>query len=268
MSSESPKEGNERLEHVFLTAKQKREPHTHAAQIVQIEDLSPTVKSYTLKMYGGGRKNFAAGQWVDFFIPGLDMVGGFSICGPPSRLENESLIDLAVKYSEWPPANWLHTSAKVGSEVSVQVGGDFYYPNPVTNAKPGHEVLLVAGGVGINPLASIFLHISDVHRQGVSTCEKVHLMFSARTKEEHLFKADLDRTVNTFPATFSVHYIATSESDRRIDRDSLKAALSSFESPNNVVCFVCGPPTLVKEVDKHLQSLQVPKNNICYELWW
>ena len=31
------------------------------------------------------------------------MIGGFSMCGPPSRLERESLLDLAVKFSKWPP---------------------------------------------------------------------------------------------------------------------------------------------------------------------
>ena len=90
------------------------------------------------------------------------MVGGFSMCTPPSRLEKQSILDLAVKYSEWPPANWLHTKAQEGNKVKARIGGDFFYPNSITESFNGHDVLLIAGGVGINPLASIFFHINDL----------------------------------------------------------------------------------------------------------
>ena len=65
---------------------------------------------------------FRAGQWVDFFIPGVEKVGGFSMWSPPSKLENESKLELAIKASTWPPANWVHTQAKIGSKLSVKIG--------------------------------------------------------------------------------------------------------------------------------------------------
>ena len=104
---------------------------------------------------------------MDFFIPDseVDMIGGFSMCGPPSRLERDSLLDLAVKFSTWPPAYWLHTKAKEGDAVNVRIGGDFFYPSPFTDAIDGHDILLIAGGVGINPLASIFFHIQNLKRK-------------------------------------------------------------------------------------------------------
>ena len=102
--------------------------------------------------------------WVFFIliVPISDMVGGFSMWGPPSTLENDSMLDLAVKYSNWPPANWLHTQAKEGDIVSVRIGGEFSYPNYATTKLDDHNVVLIAGGVGINPLASIFFHIKDL----------------------------------------------------------------------------------------------------------
>lgn len=36
------------------------------------------------------------------------MVGGFSICSSPQRLERERIIELAVKYTNHPPAVWVH----------------------------------------------------------------------------------------------------------------------------------------------------------------
>ena len=83
---------------------------------------------------------FKAGQWVDFFIPNVEMIGGFSMCSAPSDLENEKSLCLAVKYSEWPPANWLHTIAKEDDCVSIRFGGDFHYPDKDTSLVKDHEV--------------------------------------------------------------------------------------------------------------------------------
>jgi hypothetical protein len=66
--------------------------------------------------------HFRAGQWVDFFIPGLAKVGGFSMWSPPVKLEEDSELELAIKRSTWPPAHWVHTKAEVGSELSVKIG--------------------------------------------------------------------------------------------------------------------------------------------------
>ena len=91
------------------------------------------------------------------------MVGGFSMCSAPQELETERTFDLAIKYSEWPPANWLHTKAKEGDTVGIRFGGDFHYPDRTTDSLKDHDVLLIAGGVGVNPLVSIFFHINDLY---------------------------------------------------------------------------------------------------------
>ena len=83
---------------------------------------------------------FKAGQWVDFFIPNVEMIGGFSMCSPPSDLEDEKSLSLAVKYSEWPPANWLHKIAKEDDCVSIRFGGDFHYPDKDTDLVKDHNV--------------------------------------------------------------------------------------------------------------------------------
>ena len=66
--------------------------------------------------------SFLAGQWVDFFIPGVEQVGGYSMCSAPSDLEEGRRMDLAVKASTWAPAAWMHNKAKVGDVVQMRVG--------------------------------------------------------------------------------------------------------------------------------------------------
>ena len=49
-----------------------------------------------------------AGQWVDMLIPGVETVGGFSICNSPENFKETQQIQLAVKFSMHPPAHWIH----------------------------------------------------------------------------------------------------------------------------------------------------------------
>ena len=58
--------------------------------------------------------------------------------------------------------NTLPRNLGNGNKVESKIGGHFFYPNSITESFNGHDVLLIAGGVGINPLASIFFHINDL----------------------------------------------------------------------------------------------------------
>merc|ERR1719295_1235060 len=78
--------------HLERTAGPFRAPGA-AAEVIEVSTLSPTVKKLVLRPEPG--VSFAAGQWVDFFIPGLERVGGFSMSSSPSRLEEEGTMSLA-----------------------------------------------------------------------------------------------------------------------------------------------------------------------------
>ena len=60
-----------------------------------IDLLPATNATGTSKDTGGHRFRFRPGQWVDFFIPTVQIVGGYSICSPPGQLPE---LELCVKY--------------------------------------------------------------------------------------------------------------------------------------------------------------------------
>lgn len=70
----------------------------------------------------------------------------------PTNYSQTNKLGLAIQYSVHPPTHWLHTSCAVGSRLKIKVGGDFYYE--ATPPKLS-DLLLIAGGIGINPLYSI-----------------------------------------------------------------------------------------------------------------
>lgn len=42
------------------------------------------------------------------FIPGEQVVGGFSMCSSPNHLTKTGELSLCVKKSDHPPAEWVH----------------------------------------------------------------------------------------------------------------------------------------------------------------
>lgn len=85
----------------------------------------------------------------------------------------------------------------VGSQVAMRVGGDFFFdPSP---SDPAVDLLLVAGGVGINPLYSVLLHTTDLMHLNRSSGGRdynigsVHLSYSAKNTQELLFKVRLKK---------------------------------------------------------------------------
>lgn len=102
-----------KTDHLERTASVLRREVIAAAKVCEITHESPSVKSLRL-LVADKDFSFKAGQWVDFFIPGVAVVGGFSVCSSPRRLERERIIELAVKHTNHPPAVWVHS--KISTE--------------------------------------------------------------------------------------------------------------------------------------------------------
>ncbi|XP_075349227.1 oxidoreductase NAD-binding domain-containing protein 1 isoform X4 [Mycteria americana] len=215
---------------------------------------------------------------VDFFIPGVSVVGGFSICSSPGLLEREGILELAVKHTVHPPAYWIHTECTLGSEVALRVGGDFFF-DPQPGDSPV-KLVLIAGGVGINPLFSILLHIADLHgyQEGKGKGYKmgtVKLYYSAKNTSELLFKENILGLMNAFPGKITCRFHVTQQTSQickelqphvkegRISEKDLEKHASK-----DTLWYICGPPPMIESISKLLSNIGVPRNCVFFEKWW
>ncbi|CAB4057136.1 unnamed protein product [Lepeophtheirus salmonis] len=173
--------------HMEITAHNKRHSEMRPVRITGIEQLSPTVKGFTMELIERSTKHpygsFLPGQWMDLYIPKIEQTGGYSMCSKPSKFEQHGVLDLAIKYSTWAPALWMHTQAQVNDELQLRFGGDYHYPNVKIESNVQHRLVLLAGGIGINPLASIYFDVFEKNLPNVST----HLLYSAQNERRTHF---------------------------------------------------------------------------------
>ncbi|XP_076328064.1 oxidoreductase NAD-binding domain-containing protein 1-like isoform X2 [Tachypleus tridentatus] len=267
-----------RVEHLTLTAKQFRQMRIFKASVQKIENSSPSVRKILVRIEEPGFE-YKAGQWVDFFIPGIEQVAGYSMTSAPSMVQEAGLMELAIRYSDYPPTRWIHKECEPGKEISVRVGGDFFYDPQPDNIEAKCDILLIGGGVGINPVASITQHYcylkSESSTDPVIQPGKLKLFYSARTEKELIYR-DLFRHLQSTHSTISCYFFVTRERDKshispdtkggRITKTHLKSALEDLSS--NVVCYVCGPSPMIDDIALQLEELGIKKNRIKYEKWW
>jgi len=82
---------------------------------------------------------------------------------------------LAVKRSAHPPAAWRHSEAAMHG---ASAGGKFHW-DPELNGPGTEHLLLVAGGIGINPLYSIPQAVSATPAHELPELRHITLLYSA-----------------------------------------------------------------------------------------
>ena len=136
------------------------------AKIIDIKQATKAVKLIRFALQPPGQFKFKAGQWVDCFTPASEQAGGFTVVYKPAEgLEGE--FSLAVQEADRnPPAKWLWRPAAelVGKQtVDVRVGGQFTFPPVNFRRLSGkiQSIVIICGGIGVNPMISILGAIRD-----------------------------------------------------------------------------------------------------------
>jgi ferredoxin-NADP reductase len=161
---------------------------------------------------------------------------------------------------ENPVTYFLHKGAEVGTVVQVEGGqGDFYYRRGM-----GDSLVLVAGGIGITPLMSIVRYIDEAEPD-VSAA----LVYSASTPPELIFREELNEVARS-NENIRCLFTVTRPGDEpwsgrvgRVDETMLREAGVDAGS----LCYVSGPPSMIRDVVTLLRALGVPDPQIKYE-WW
>ncbi|XP_012877558.1 PREDICTED: oxidoreductase NAD-binding domain-containing protein 1 [Dipodomys ordii] len=245
-----------KTDHLERTASVIRQEVVAAAKVCGAANESPSVKSLHL-LVADQDFSFKAGQCG---------VYGNGSC---SALKRKTTTRVGVM---------LPIPCTLDSEVEVRVGGDFFF-DPQPEDAP-RNLVLIAGGVGINPLLSILRHAADLHREWANKgcgyeIGTVKLFYSAKNTSELLFKKNILDLVNEFPEKIACSLHVTKQTTQisadlkpyitegRITEKEIRDHISE-----ETLFYICGPPPMTDFFSKQLENNHVPKEHICFEKWW
>lgn len=237
----------------------------YTARLAEIIEETPTVKRLLLDVPDQGF-SYKPGQWIDFYvrIDGVQNVAGFSLTSSPEA--HDGRIELAVKHSPHPVTNWLHRTARVGDSFEISTGmGPVFYDRRI-----GDEIVLIAGGIGITPLMSMFRTVRDHWREARAT-----VLYSDNDPQEFAYGAEI-RAACAADQRLRAHFTLTGPVAEvpdwvphrgRIDRAWLQGLLAQGQLPELAHYFLCGPQPMLGAVGAELRELGVPRACIHYEEW-
>ena len=122
----------------------------------------------------------------------------------------------------------------------------------------GEDFVFIAGGIGITPFISMLRYMRDKALR-----KPVLLLWANKTEAEILFRQELETLAATWPSLKVVHVLSRQNSwpgERgHIDGKKLRKYIGDFEIPH---FFICGPPPMMKDVERTLRSFGVPGKRI------
>lgn len=226
--------------------------HPWQARITSIIDLTPKEKLFELRLIDPVvRKAFAfqSGQFVEVSVFGVGEAP-ISISSAPSK---QGFIELCVRESG-DVTGALHRK-RCGDIVGLR--GPFGRGFPFAKMK-GHDILLVAGGLGIAPLKSLINHIHDERYD----FGKVTILYGAHTPAEILFRHQFDmwKHREDFELMMTVDI-----PDEGWDGD-VGLVTKLFDTidvdPDKTYGSICGPPVMYKFVIEEMRKKHMDVDRI------
>lgn len=227
------------------------------ARIVRILKMVDNNYLFTLRLVNEHEArafSHRPGQFIMLSVPGCGEVP-ISISSSPSR---PGAIELCVR-RVGRVTNALY---RLNANDMVGIRGPYGNGFPMHDLT-GHDLLLVAGGLGMAPLRSLLWYAMDNRDR----FDNVILMYGAKTPGDMLFREEFlslaDRT--------DMQCLLTVDSDPTgawKHRLGLLPHLFDHVSidPGRTYAAVCGPPVVFKFVLQRLLALNFPKNHILMSL--
>jgi ferredoxin-NADP reductase len=218
-------------------------------EVAELIEETPRVKSLAFHVpdWPGHRP----GQHVDVRLTaedGYQAQRSYSIASAP---EHDRLILTVERIPDGEVSPYLVDELIVGDQIEIRgpIGGYFVWEAPM-----GGPLLLVAGGSGVVPLMAMVRH-----RAAVGSTVPTRLVYSSRSLDDVIYRADLDRLAQAGDGFEVVHTLTRAQPPgwtgytRRVDAQMLTEV--SWPASAEPPIFICGPTPLVESVAGALTSL-------------
>ena len=207
------------------------------------------------------------GQPAPYFIPGQYVAITVDIPGEShqhtrnyslSSVHRADYLRISVK-KEGLVSHYLHEQIKVGDEILVGMPAGVFTLQDTQN-----PVVLMAGGVGITPLFSMYQHlIAHTHRQ-------VIFIQCALNSEVHAFKNESLRLANEQAKVITVYNEPTAQDQLHDQYDYEGLLTAEILSPyidSQAEFYFCGPKAFMQHTLALLSLLGVNDDRIYYEFF-
>jgi NAD(P)H-flavin reductase len=190
----------------------------------------------------------ADGQPMPRYLPGqVSMLGVPGVGEAPISISGDHALSNALEHTLRVVGSVTSKIASLGVGDQVSVRSPFGTPWPLEQAK-GRDLLVVAGGIGIAPLASV-LHHAVAHRGDFG---RVVLLYGARTPADLVFREWVDHLAIA-EAVEVLITVDRADEAWRYDIGMVTRLIGRIGlRPKDTTAFICGPGVMMRAVASDL----------------
>ncbi len=222
------------------------------ARILHAHQPTATEKHFTLQLVGGERFEFQPGQILEVGVMGYGEIP-IGIASSPTRTDTFEIV--------------VRTVGRVSTAINKKGNGEsLWVRGPLGHgfdleALRGHDVLVVAGGIGICPTRSLIQYIADRRDE----FERFVLFYGARDPLQLLFPEDR----GVWRAAHDIEYHETVDRADVAWTGNVGVITTLFKTTHlaaDTRVIICGPPVMFEFVIRELDSIGINRENIFVDL--
>jgi len=221
------------------------------AEVLEVKELTPREKLFTLRLEGGEPLGHQPGQFVEVSVFGVGECP-ISICSSPTRGPEFQLCVRAIGNV----TNAIHR-LKPGDYVGIR--GPYGKGFPVEEAK-GQDLLIAVGGLGLAPMRSFLQYIMDRR----SDFGNVTILYGAREPKEILFKDEIDQMKSIGQCLLTVDR-ADDSWDGHVGVITTLCPVITVD-PSRTIAITVGPPIMYKFILQEFFKMGLPEDRIYVDL--
>jgi NAD(P)H-flavin reductase len=224
-------------------------------KIVKVEELSHDTKLFRMRRSDG--KHFQRLNNGLCFTPGQFVLAGLwgygeAPFGATSTPSDPTHMEIIVRRAG-QVTRAMH-ALKKGDHMTLR--GPFGNGFPLEFFRGMADLLLVTGGCGIPPIASLIRHIIE----NQSDFGRVHLVYGAKTPEDILLKKELKRWAKSIDILTTVDKGNKGWKGRR---GLVTDCLSSIKlDPSNTAVAMCGPGPMIEAIEHIVNPMGISDRRI------
>jgi ring-1,2-phenylacetyl-CoA epoxidase subunit PaaE len=242
-------------------------PQFHPLRVAQVRPETADTISIAFEVPETLRDayRFTQGQFLTLKAPvdGKDLRRSYSICSAVQDYDAQGELRVAVKLVEDGLfSSHLHDSIAPGQVIEVMTpDGRFHVPLDPAAAR--HYVAFAAGS-GITPVLSLIRTTLQAEPRSRFT-----LVYGNRNVDSIIFSETLEDLKNQYLSRFTLYHVLSRQPQEvdllhgRVDHDRVTAFLQTLIPVDDIdAAFVCGPASMIDEVEAALRDAGVDPHRI------
>ncbi|PVV24337.1 MAG: phenol hydroxylase [gamma proteobacterium symbiont of Ctena orbiculata] len=229
------------------------------AEIVRMENLTHDVKGVWLQLDGEGI-DFQAGQYINLYVPGVEIPRAFSLASKPS---DRNLIELHIRLvADGEATPIIHHQLKLGDRLKITGPyGRFF-----VRKSRSEPMIFIAGGTGLSSPKSMIL---DLLEADPACTMPITLLHGVRAKrdlyDEALFRslADQHSNFNYIPVLSQMEEGDDWNGETGFVHEAAQRQFNNIFSGNTA--YLCGPPVMIEASIRALMQGRLFENDIFTE---